>query len=98
MQNYKPQTYTTAVVWIAVNDQPNSYAPVEVLMGTTTVLMIADMFGISPREVATDVYELRHEGEDSTLGQSFGKRQINNTRRLLAKMAFSKAKRQAKRA
>lgn len=49
-----------AVLWIANNDDPGATAiPIADLAGTLTVLLVADLFRVSPLAVAQAVKDLR---------------------------------------
>ena len=50
--------YGQAVRWVAENDD-NDPVTVEEVSGTTTVALIADLFGMEPDQVAADVLERR---------------------------------------
>lgn len=55
-----------AVFWIAHNDDPASGPDLEELQGQLTVLLVADLFGLTPEEVATRVArERKRDDSDS---------------------------------
>lgn len=61
------KTYRAGVRWIALNDDWDVSEP-DVLAGTLTVTMLADLFGTRAEFVASDVLETRYkiESEEAT--------------------------------
>jgi hypothetical protein len=51
--------YREAVVWIALNDNPGDDHPASVLVEYLTVVLVADLFGREPFQVAADVLKAR---------------------------------------
>jgi hypothetical protein len=56
----KKPSYPLACKWIAENDDPEELDQIAIL-GQTSVLMVADLFGLSPDFVATSVQQWRKE-------------------------------------
>ncbi len=52
-------TYGDAVLWLAQNDEVLEHDD-EAIAGLTTTLLAADLFGVEPRSLATDVLRARH--------------------------------------
>ena len=51
--------YLNAVLWVAINDSAGDNEPAEQVADYLTVLLIADVFGSTPRKVADDVIRAR---------------------------------------
>lgn len=51
--------YGDAVVWLASNDETLEHDH-ETIAGFTTTLLAADLFGVDPRCLATDIVRARH--------------------------------------
>lgn len=52
--------YRFGVEWIALNDDPD-VTDEEMILGTLTVGMLADLFGVTQERVAADVVRYRHK-------------------------------------
>jgi hypothetical protein len=53
-----------AVEWIVLNDSPGDDDPPEELAGFVSVVLVADLFGKEPIDIARRVYKQRHpEGQ-----------------------------------
>lgn len=57
----KRARYWEAVRWIAYNDNPGDDEPIEAIAGYLTTLLVADVFGEEPENVATDVWAQRQK-------------------------------------
>lgn len=58
----KRASYREGVAWIAYEDNLGDDEGVEELAGYISVLLLADLFGVSGEKVARDVYRKRHPG------------------------------------
>ena len=56
----KRASYREAVAWIAWNDEPTEDDE-EVVAGSISVILIADIFGVEPARVARDVVRHRRQ-------------------------------------
>lgn len=73
----KRKGYRFGVEWIALNDDPGSSDAqnVEELRGLISVLLLADLFGKAPEDVARDVARYRarkEEHEENEFQERFG--------------------------
>lgn len=55
----KHASYRFGVEWIAQNDAPGDGDDAEALAGYISVLLLADLFGVEPAKVASDVLKRR---------------------------------------
>jgi hypothetical protein len=53
--------FNDACRWIAKNDAPGDDHDVETLAGYLTVVLVADVFGSTPEDVASIVYRMREK-------------------------------------
>lgn len=54
----KKPSYEFAIAWVAVNDDPTEKDP-QVVTDQISVVLVADLFGKEPEEVAADIIKLR---------------------------------------
>jgi hypothetical protein len=52
-------SYGDAVLWLAANDEVSEH-DVDNVAGLTTTLLAADLWGVNPRSLATDIIRARH--------------------------------------
>lgn len=52
-------TYGDAVLWLAQNDEVAEH-DTDAIDGFVTTLLAADLFGVEPRTLATDILRARH--------------------------------------
>ncbi len=62
----KPAQYSYGVQWIALNDCPADAASRLVLAEYISVLLLADLFSVTPEKVAADVFEFRRAERQRT--------------------------------
>jgi hypothetical protein len=60
----KKQGYKFGVAWIALNDNAGENLSAEELSGTISVLLLADLFGKEPIDVANAVCEFRRKQKE----------------------------------
>ena len=54
----RPRSYAYGVKWIALNDNPDNHNIRDVYK-TISVCLLADLFGVTPTHVASDVVDCR---------------------------------------
>jgi hypothetical protein len=60
----KRPSYKAAIAWLALNDGPgdDEACDPEMVSGLTTVILVADLFGVEATKVAHDVVKFRTSG------------------------------------
>ena len=61
--------YRYGVRWIAVNDEPGDFEP-DRISGYISTLLLADLFGKDPEEVAADVVTCRKKEADVAISRA----------------------------